>query len=30
MEITQRNLAALVGTTEQSLRLWEHKRGKYS
>jgi len=28
MEITQRNLAALVGTTEQSLRLWERKRGK--
>jgi DNA-binding transcriptional regulator YiaG len=28
MEITQRNLAALVGTTEQSLRLWEKHRKK--
>jgi putative transcriptional regulator len=28
MEITQRDLAALVGTTEQSLRLWEKHRGK--
>jgi putative transcriptional regulator len=28
MEITQRDLAALVGTSEQSLRLWEKHRNK--
>ena len=28
MEITQRDLATLVGITEQSLRLWEKYRGK--
>ena len=26
MEFTQRNLAAILGTTEQTLRLWEKKR----
>jgi putative transcriptional regulator len=28
MEISQRDLAALFGTTEQTLRLWEKKRDK--
>ena len=28
MESTQRDLAALIGTTEQSLRLWEKHRSK--
>lgn len=28
MELTQKNLAAIVGTTEQSLRLWEKQRKK--
>jgi putative transcriptional regulator len=28
MELTQKNLAAIVGTTEQSLRLWEKNRKK--
>lgn len=28
LELTQRNLAALLDTTEQSLRLWEKHRGK--
>lgn len=28
MDMTQRNLAALLGTTEQTLRLWERNRNK--
>jgi putative transcriptional regulator len=28
METTQRNLAGILGTTEQTLRLWEKQRGK--
>jgi putative transcriptional regulator len=28
MELTQRDLAACIGTTEQTLRLWEKGRGK--
>lgn len=28
MEMTQRDLASILGTTEQSLRLWEKKRNK--
>jgi putative transcriptional regulator len=28
MEMTQRNLAAMLGSTEQTVRLWEKHRGK--
>jgi DNA-binding transcriptional regulator YiaG len=28
LELTQRNLAGILGTTEQTLRLWEKNRGK--
>jgi putative transcriptional regulator len=29
MELTQRDLAGIIGATEQTLRLWEKNRGKF-
>jgi len=29
MELTQRDLAGIIGSTEQTLRLWEKSRGKF-